>query len=105
MTQKSFPIAPEFLAAANITAEQYAEQYKQSVASPEATDAFWAKRAELIEVKPMKETTLEAAGRSKRSQAAVVLNYAKWEAASKWAKRNGMIFRIVTEADIFKGGK
>ena len=49
MTQKSFPIAPEFLAAANITAEQYAEQYKQSVASPEATDAFWAKRAELID--------------------------------------------------------
>ncbi|WP_201550517.1 acetate--CoA ligase [Psychrobacter sp. DD43] len=49
MTQKSFPIAPEFLAAANITAEQYAEQYKQSIASAEATDAFWAKRAELID--------------------------------------------------------
>ncbi|WP_201530507.1 acetate--CoA ligase [Psychrobacter sp. LFX-11D] len=49
MTQKSFPIAPEFLAAANITAEQYAEQYKQSIASAEATDAFWAERAELID--------------------------------------------------------
>ena len=49
MTQKSFPIAPEFLAAANVTAEQYAEQYKQSITSPEATDAFWAKRAELID--------------------------------------------------------
>ncbi len=49
MTQKSFPLAPEFLAAANITAEQYAEQYKQSIASPEATDAFWAARAELID--------------------------------------------------------
>ena len=49
MTQKSFPIAPEFLAAANVTAEQYAEQYKQSIASSEATDAFWAKRAELID--------------------------------------------------------
>ena len=49
MTQKSFPIAPEFLATANVTAEQYAEQYKQSIASPEATDAFWAKRAELID--------------------------------------------------------
>ncbi|MDE4454421.1 MULTISPECIES: acetate--CoA ligase [unclassified Psychrobacter] len=49
MTQKSFPIAAEFVAAANITAEQYAEEYKQSIASPEATDAFWAKRAELID--------------------------------------------------------
>ncbi len=49
MTQKSFPIAPEFLAAANITTEHYAEQYKQSIASPEATNAFWAQRAELID--------------------------------------------------------
>ena len=49
MTQKSFPIAPEFLAAANITADQYAEKYKQSIASAEATDAFWAERAELID--------------------------------------------------------
>ena len=49
MTQKSFPIAPEFLAAANITTEQYAEQYKQSIASPEATNTFWAQRAELID--------------------------------------------------------
>ena len=49
MTQESFPISAEFIAAANITAEQYAEQYKQSVASPEANNAFWAKRAELID--------------------------------------------------------
>ena len=49
MTQKSFPIAAEFLAAANTTPEQYAELYQQSVASPEATDAFWAQRAELID--------------------------------------------------------
>ena len=49
MTQESFPISAEFIAAANITAEQYAEEYKQSVASPEANKAFWAKRAELID--------------------------------------------------------
>ena len=49
MTQESFPISAEFIAAANITAEQYAEQYKQSVASPESNKAFWAKRAELID--------------------------------------------------------
>ncbi len=49
MTQKSFPIAAEFLATANTTPEQYAELYQQSVASPEATDAFWAQRAELID--------------------------------------------------------
>lgn len=49
MTQKSFPIAAEFVAAANTTAEQYTKEYQQSIASPEAKDAFWAKRAELID--------------------------------------------------------
>ena len=49
MTQRSFPITAEFIAAANTTPEQYAQDYKQSVESPEATDAFWAKRAELID--------------------------------------------------------
>ena len=49
MTQKSFPIAAEFVAAANTTAEQYAKDYQQSIESPEANDAFWAKRAKLID--------------------------------------------------------
>ena len=49
MTQKSFPITAEFAAAANTTAEQYTKDYQQSIESPEANDAFWAKRAELID--------------------------------------------------------
>ena len=49
MTQKSFPLTAEFVAAANTTAEQYAKDYQQSIESPEANDAFWAKRAELID--------------------------------------------------------
>ncbi len=49
MTQKSFPLTAEFVAAANTTAEQYTKEYQQSIASPEANHAFWAKRAELID--------------------------------------------------------
>jgi acetyl-CoA synthetase len=49
MTQKSFPIAPEFMAAANTTPEQYLKAYEQSIKSPEANDIFWAERAELID--------------------------------------------------------
>ncbi|MBF0657364.1 acetate--CoA ligase [Psychrobacter sp. NG25] len=49
MTQKSFPLAAEFIAAANTTAEQYRTDYQQSIESPESHDAFWAKRAELID--------------------------------------------------------
>ena len=49
MTQKSFPIAAEFLAAANTAAEQYAKEYEQSIESPDSNAAFWAQRAELID--------------------------------------------------------
>ncbi|KTF05729.1 hypothetical protein MGSAQ_002775, partial [marine sediment metagenome] len=49
MTQKSFPISAEFMAAANTTPEKYLEDYNQSIESTEANDAFWAKRAELID--------------------------------------------------------
>lgn len=64
-----------------------------------------SKVAELIEVKPKKETTMENAGKSQVAQARVVVNMAKWEAASRWCKQNRIKFRIVTEDDIFHGSK
>lgn len=60
---------------------------------------------ELIEIKPGKQTTLEAAGRSTRDQAAAVLNMYKWQAANAWAKDQGLRFRVVTESDMFHQGK
>jgi hypothetical protein len=60
--------------------------------------------AELIEVKPSTETTMEAA-RSTRDRAYVALNHAKWAAANAWCKQNGMRFRVVTENEIFHQGK
>ena len=62
------------------------------------------KYGELIEIKPMKETTLESA-KSARDQAAAVLNMCKWEAARAWCGQNGLRFRVVTEHDIFHQGK
>lgn len=62
------------------------------------------KHAEVIEVKPSKEVTLEAA-RSDRDRAYVILNMAKWAAARAWCKQQGLGFRIVTENDIFAGIK
>ena len=64
-------------------------------------DANGKQHAEVIEVKPTKETTLEAAGRSPRAQAAAILNMAKWEAARAWCKSQGLVFRVVTEKEIF----
>jgi len=63
------------------------------------------KNAELIEIKPSTQTTLEAAGRSVRDQAAAVLNMYKWQAAQAWCSQNGLRFRVLTENDIFHQGK
>ena len=68
-------------------------------------DANGKRHAEVIEVKPTKETSLQEAGRSPRAQAAAILNMAKWEAARAWCKAQGLHFRVVTEKDIFHQGK
>ena len=43
-------------------------------------------RAEVIEVKPDNQTTMESAGRNKQKQMAVALNMAKWQAARAWCR-------------------
>jgi len=57
--------------------------------------------AELIEIKPKKQSVIESK-MSQRDRAVVAVNYAKWDAATKWARRNGMMFRVVTEDQIFR---
>jgi hypothetical protein len=63
-------------------------------------DAKGTQRVELVEVKPKKETFIEAA-KSKRDKAYVILNTAKWTAALKFCERHGIKFRILNEDDIF----
>lgn len=59
------------------------------------------KHAEIIEIKPSSQTFIEEA-KSVNNRAALIVNYAKWEAAQKWAEKNKCRFRIVTEKDIFR---
>jgi hypothetical protein len=61
-------------------------------------------KAELIEIKPKKQSVIESK-MSSRDRAVVAINYAKWHSATKWAKRNGMTFRVITEDDMFVNGK
>lgn len=63
-------------------------------------DANGQQKAEIIEVKPAKETFLEKA-KSQKSKAAVALNTFKWAAAHEFAKSHGMKFRVMTEDNIF----
>lgn len=58
------------------------------------------RRAEIVEVKPMKEALMESA-KNKRDAAVILINTAKWAAAMAWCKKNGMTFRVLTENDIY----
>ena len=61
--------------------------------------------AELVEIKPKKQSIIESK-MSERDRMIVAVNYAKWDAATKWANRNGLKFRVITEDDLFhQGGK
>ncbi len=63
------------------------------------------KRVEVIEVKPENQTLKEKLGRSRHNQASWVVNQAKWEAARAWCKQQGIVFRVVSEHDIFHTGR
>ena len=56
--------------------------------------------AELVEVKPKKEAMFENA-KSKRDKAFLMINQAKWQAAMIFCKKNGLVFRLITEDELF----
>ena len=62
------------------------------------------KNAELIEIKPATQSNPDLA-RRRTDKMAVVQNYAKWDAATHWAKKKGMRFRVRNENDIYQNTK
>jgi len=60
--------------------------------------------AEIVEIKPKKETMLENKT-SSRDRAIIAINHAKWAACSAYCKANGMNFRVINEDQIYHGGK
>lgn len=61
--------------------------------------------AEIVEIKPKKQSLIESKIASAKDRAIVALNHAKWGACSAWCKQNGLIFRVLTENDIFYNGR
>lgn len=61
-------------------------------------------RAELIEIKPKGQSALKE-GMNSKERAIVAINYAKWDAATKWARRQGITFRVITEDQMFHNGR
>jgi hypothetical protein len=60
--------------------------------------------AEVVEIKPKKQSLIESRVASARDRAVVAINHAKWIAASAYCKQNGFAFRVVTEDDLFRNG-
>jgi hypothetical protein len=63
------------------------------------------KRAELWEIKPASQAIIERVGKNPYNQAQYVRNMVKWAAARAWSQQNGVIFRIITEHDLYHSGK
>ena len=62
------------------------------------------KHAELVEVKPKSQMTMENAGRSHAKKKQVIINQAKWEAANAYARQHKIRFRVVSEEQLFHQG-
>ena len=60
--------------------------------------------AEIIEIKPFKETGLKKT-KSRRDALVAVKNNAKWMAAKAFCSKNGLEFRVITENELFVTGK
>ena len=63
-------------------------------------DKVGVKHAELLEIKPAAQSSLQEA-KSRKDKLSVALNMAKWSAARTFCSTKGITFRVITEADIF----
>lgn len=68
-------------------------------------DKFGNKKAEIVEIKPKKQSLIESKVATARDKAIVALNHAKWAAAMAYCKRAGLTFRVINEDDLFRQGK
>ena len=63
------------------------------------------KVAEVVEIKPKKQSIIESKAASAKDRMIVAINHAKWAAAKAYCKSQGFAFRVITEDDIFYNGR
>jgi len=64
-------------------------------------DKTGRKVTELIEIKPKKQSFMTE-GLNTKERTVVQVNHAKWEQAVQWCKQRNIVFRVVTEDQIFR---
>jgi hypothetical protein len=65
---------------------------------------FGKQVAEVVEIKPKKQSVIESKVASAKDRMVVAINHAKWAAAMAYCKSQGLTFRVITEDDIFRNG-
>ena len=60
--------------------------------------------AEMVEIKPKKQSLIESKVASAKDRMVVAINHAKWQAAMAFCKQQGYTFRVITEDDLFRNG-
>jgi hypothetical protein len=66
---------------------------------------FGRQVAEVVEIKPKKQSIIESKVANAKDRMVVAINHAKWTAAMAYCKSQGLIFRVITEDDLFRNGK
>lgn len=66
---------------------------------------YGQKIAEVVEIKPKKQSLIESRKASIKDRAVVAVNHAKWAAAQAYCKQQGYTFRVITEDDLFYNGR
>lgn len=81
---------------------------KQTIYVPDFLVVYKTKhntvKAEVVEIKPSGQSMITEKQNGKE-RAIVAVNYAKWDAATKWCQRQGLTFRVITEQDMFHNGR
>ena len=81
---------------------------KQTIYVPDFLVVYRTKnstvKAEVVEIKPSGQSMITEKQNGKE-RAIVAVNYAKWDAATKWCQRQGLTFRVITEQDMFHNGR
>lgn len=66
---------------------------------------FGKQVAEVVEIKPKKQSVIESKVANAKDRMVVAINHAKWQAAMAYCKSQGLTFRVITEDDIFYNGR
>jgi hypothetical protein len=66
---------------------------------------FGKQVAEVVEIKPKKQSVIESKVASAKDRMVVAINHAKWAAAMAYCKSQGLTFRVITEEDLYHTGR